>query len=126
MELSDFELEVMHFFWEHPSLSAPAVHQEIEKKRDISYSAVKTIIDRLEKKNALNRERQEGRTIYYQAAIARRTARVPMIKQFINKVFLGKTQNLAVHLLAEEELSLDDIEYLESILKQRKQDLKSD
>lgn len=126
MELSDFELEVMHFFWEHESLSAPAVHQAIEHNRDISYSAVKTIIDRLEKKDALTRERQEGRTIYYRAAIARRATRLPMIQKFINKVFLGKSQNLAVHLLEEEELSLDDIEYLENILKQRKKELKDD
>ncbi|MBB6520887.1 BlaI/MecI/CopY family transcriptional regulator [Pseudoteredinibacter isoporae] len=126
MEFSDFELEVMHHFWEQSTLSAPQVHQAIEQKRDISYSAVKTIIDRLEKKGALNRAGQEGRTIYYSASVERGKVRLPMIKQFINKVFLGKSQNLAVHLLEEEELSLDDIQYLEKILKQRKKALKDD
>lgn len=126
MEFSDFELEVMHCFWEDDKQSAPQVHQSIESKRDISYSAVKTIIDRLEKKGALKRAGQEGRTIYYSAAVERGKVRLPMIKQFINKVFLGKTQSLAVHLLEEEELSLDDIQYLENILKQRKKALKDD
>ncbi|GAA6150720.1 BlaI/MecI/CopY family transcriptional regulator [Pseudoteredinibacter isoporae] len=126
MEFSDFELEVMHYFWECERLSAPQVHQAIDQKRDISYSAVKTIIDRLEKKGAVNRAGQEGRTIYYSAAVERGRVRLPMIRQFINKVFLGKSQSLAVHLLEEEELSLDDIQYLEKILKQRKKALKDD
>lgn len=126
MEFSDFELEVMHCFWAAAQLSAPMVHQQITEKRDISYSAVKTIIDRLEKKGALVRARQQGRTIYYAAAVERNKARLPMIKQFINKVFLGKSQSLAVHLLEEENLSLDDIQYLEEILRQRKKALKDD
>ncbi|WP_299976858.1 BlaI/MecI/CopY family transcriptional regulator [uncultured Pseudoteredinibacter sp.] len=124
MEFSDFELEVMHCFWGAEHQSAPQVHKSICSKRDISYSAVKTIIDRLEKKGALMRAAQEGRTIYYAAAVERGKVRLPMIKQFINKVFLGKSQSLAVHLLEEEDLSLDDIQYLEKILKERKKALK--
>lgn len=124
MELSDFELEVMQLLWESPNSSAPAIHQMIEKKRPVSYSTVKTIIDRLEKKTAVTRSDQQGRTIFYSPLVEKNQLRRPMVKDFINRVFLGKSKPLVAHILQEEELSLDDISYLESLLKQRKKDLK--
>jgi len=124
MELSDFELEVMQLLWENPNSTAPAIHQIIEVKRSVSYSTVKTIIDRLEKKGAIGRTGQQGRTIFYSPLVEKNQLRKPMIKDFINRVFLGKSQPLVAHILQEEELSLDDISYLESLLKERKKELK--
>jgi len=124
MELSDFELEVMQLFWGSPESSAPQIHQIIEQSRSVSYSTVKTIIDRLEKKGALNRSKQEGRTIYYSPLVQKNQLRKPMIKDFIKRVFLGESKPLVAHILQEEELSLDDISYLESLLEQRKKELK--
>lgn len=124
MELSDFELEVMQIFWDQPKSASPAIHQIIKQKRPVTYSTVKTIIDRLEKKGALTRSDLQGRTIFYSPLVERNQLRKPMIKDFINRVFLGKSQSLAAHILQEEELSLDDVSYLESLLEQRKKELK--
>lgn len=124
MSLSDFELEVMQLFWELKEASAPQIHKLIVKRRDVKYSTVKTIIDRLEKKQSLARSQTQGRTIFYAPVKEQQKVRKPLIKDFINRVFLGKSRPLAAHILSEEELSLDDIEYLEEVLKTRKQQLK--
>ncbi|SFC82940.1 BlaI/MecI/CopY family transcriptional regulator [Pseudoalteromonas denitrificans] len=124
MELSDFELEVMQFFWSNPGSAAPQIHKLIEQKRSVSYSTVKTIIDRLEKKGAIKRSDQQGRTIFYSPLVEKNQLRKPMIKDFIKRVFLGKSQSLAAHIIQEEELSLDDISYLESLLEQKKEEFK--
>lgn len=124
MELSDFELEVMQLFWQQPNSAAPAIHKMIEKSRPVSYSTVKTIIDRLEKKGAIKRSEQQGRTIFYTPLVEKSKLRPPMIKSFIQRVFLGKSKPLVAHIIQEEELSLDDISYLESLLKQKKDELK--
>ena len=44
MALSDFELEVMQLFWQLDEATAPQVHKIIEKKREVKYTTVKTII----------------------------------------------------------------------------------
>ncbi|GHE91547.1 BlaI/MecI/CopY family transcriptional regulator [Thalassotalea profundi] len=124
MSLSDFELEVMQLFWEICEASAPQIHKIIMQKRDVKYSTVKTIIDRLEKKDAIKRSRSEGRTIYYLPVMEKQNVRTPLIKDFINRVFLGKSRPLAAHILAQEDLDLEDIEYLEAVLKERKKDIK--
>ena len=124
IELSDFELEVLQIFWNHPTSSAPEIHQIIEQKRPVSYSTVKTIIDRLEKKAALSRSHQKGRTIFYSPLVEKNQMRKPMITDFIKRVFLGESKPLVAHILKEEKLSLDDISYLESLLEQRKKELR--
>lgn len=124
MTLSDFELEVMLLFWDTKESTAPQIHRVIQQRRDVKYTTVKTIIDRLEKKGALLRSRTEGRTIFYTAITEKKSIRTPLINDFINRVFLGKSRPLAAHILAREELTLEDIEYLESVLSERKKELK--
>ena len=124
MNLSDFELEVMQLFWHSQESTAPQIHQIIQQRRDVKYTTVKTIIDRLEKKGSLHRSRTEGRTIFYTVVTDKQSVRTPLIKEFINKVFLGKSRPLAAHILEQEELTIKDIEYLESVLSERKKDLK--
>jgi len=124
MSLSDFELEVMQLFWKMEEATAPQIHKIIEQRREVKYSTVKTIIDRLEKKQSIKRGRTQGRTIYYAAIKEKKSVRIPLIKDFIDRVFLGKSRSLAAHILEKEELNLEDIEYLESVLEKRKKDLK--
>jgi BlaI family penicillinase repressor len=123
MSLSDFELEVMQLFWQMNETTAPQIHKIIAQRRDVKYSTVKTIIDRLEKKESIKRSHSQGRTIFYTPIKEKKTVRIPLIKDFINRVFLGKSRPLAAHILEQEDLNLEDIEYLESVLKERKKDL---
>ncbi len=124
MSLSNFELEVMQLFWQEKESTAPQIHKIIAQKRDVKYTTVKTIIDRLEKKGSLQRSKTQGRTIFYSPIAEKQTVSSSLIKDFINKVFLGKSRSLAAHILEQEDLSIDDIEYLESLLKERKKGLK--
>ncbi|WP_435275456.1 BlaI/MecI/CopY family transcriptional regulator [Psychrobium sp. nBUS_13] len=124
MSLTNFELEVMQLFWELEKASAPQVHKLIEQKRSVKYSTVKTIIDRLENKKSIKRSGNQGRTIFYVPINEKKTIKIPLIRNFIDKVFLGNSRPLAAHILEQEILDLEDIEYLENILKKRKKDLK--
>lgn len=124
MALSDFELEVMQLFWQLEHASAPQIHKILETERDVKYSTVKTIIDRLEKKSAITRIQSQGRTIIYAPLMEKKNVRTPLIKDFIKRVFLGKSRPLVAQIIEQEKLSVDDIEYLENILKARKEEIK--
>ncbi len=120
MKLSDFELDVLQLFFQHGQLSAPQAHRQIETDRDVTYSTVKTIIDRLEEKQALVRVEQHGRTIIYAAAVKPESLQKPLMGEFIQRVFGGNRRPLFSHLLADESLSDDDLKYLERLLRARK------
>lgn len=121
MKLSDFELEVMQIIWDKTSATAPEVHEAICNERDVSYSAVKTIIDRLEEKGAVFRARKYGRTILYEASVQKEQLSKPMVRSFIDKLFGGNVRPLFNHALEEENVSLEDIAYLEKILQEKRE-----
>ena len=123
MKLSDFELAVMRVIWQHHSLTAPDIHRHIAKKRGVSYSTVKTIVDRLEEKGALRRVEKKGRTIIYEPTLTQDSLNQPMVRSFVHKLFGGNIRPLFNHALSEDNITLDDIAYLESILAEKKKDL---
>lgn len=118
MKLSDFETEVLQVFWQHKQASAPQVHKVILKSKDVTYSTVKTIIDRLENKGAIQRIAQQGRTILYAASASANSMRKPLLDSFINKVFGGNSRLLMNHLIDNENLSQEDLAYLKDVINQ--------
>lgn len=126
MKLSDFELQVMQVFWQRGELTAPEVHQIITEEHQVAYTTVKTIIDRLEKKTALERARTYGRTIVYKAIVAKDQLSRPMVKDFIQKLFSGNVRPMFNHLIKEESLSIDDVDYLQKVLAEKRKDLQDE
>lgn len=120
MKLSDFETEVLQLFWQQKQASAPEIHKTIIKTKDVTYSTVKTIIDRLEKKGAIQRASKKGRTIFYTTSASANSMRKPMLDNFINKVFGGNSRSLMNHLIENESLSDEDLEYLKQVVNKDK------
>jgi BlaI family transcriptional regulator, penicillinase repressor len=118
VRLSDFELDVMAYFWEHDRLSAPALFQELGERRGVTYSTIKTIVDRLEAKGAIKRVDNRGKTILYRAAVSRESVRKPLVKAFLRRVFGNDLRPLFTQLIRDEKLSADEIEYLKRLLEQ--------
>ena len=123
MKLSDFELEVMQIMWDEGPMIATEVHEIIAEKRKVAYSTVKTIIDRLEEKGAVHRKRTYGRTILYETVVTREELTQPMVRSFIDKLFLGNVRPLFSHALKEEDITLEDLTYLEEVLASRRKEL---
>ena len=123
MKLSKFEQEVMEVVWEEGEVVVPDVHRKISEKRNISYSSVKTMFDRLEEKGAVKRIRNYGRTILYGANVTQEDRARSLVKDFMKQVFEGSVRPLVSHALADETLNAADIDYLEQLVAQKKRDL---
>ncbi len=124
--LSDFELEVLQYLWRLKRASTPEIHQEIAAGRDVAYSTVRTIVDRLERKGAIGRLPQEGRAVIFQPLITRAEVSLPLAKKFVQNVFGGDSRPLLSHLLDDEALNAEDLAYLESVIRKRKSELSHD
>lgn len=123
MNLSNLELDVMRLIWRDKEVIAPDLHRELEKDRGLSYSTVKTIVDRLEEKGAIGRIRTYGRTILYGPLIQEKELAKPMVKDLLRRLFAGEALPMISHLVKDEALSLDDLAYLEKIIAQKRKDL---
>lgn len=119
-KLSEFELEVMQQIWSRGTATAPEVHTALAESRDISYSAVKTIFDRLERKSAIRRQKQVGRTIIYSANVMEDRFRTGLVRDFMSKVFPhGDRKPLFNALIRDAELSSEEVRYLRELLNER-------
>jgi BlaI family penicillinase repressor len=124
VNLSNLELDVMRLIWRDKEVIVPDLHRELEKDRELTYSTVKTIVDRLEEKGAIGRIRTYGRTILYGPLIEEKELAQPMVKDLLRRLFGGEARPMISHLLKDEELSLDDLAYLEKVIKQKRKELK--
>jgi BlaI family penicillinase repressor len=116
IRLSEFELDVMTHFWRDQELSAPELHERIGGERGVAYSTVKTIVDRLEEKGAIERVANRGRTIVYAPIVKRERVRKPLVKAFLRRLFGDDLRPLFAQLLQDEKLSGDDLEYLRKLV----------
>jgi BlaI family penicillinase repressor len=116
MRLSEFELDVMAHFWRDGELSAPVLFERMGDARGVTYSTVKTIIDRLEEKGAIVRAASRGRTIFYAPAIKQERVRKPLVKAFLHRLFGDDLRPLFAQLIRDEKLSDDELEYLRRLV----------
>ncbi len=124
MRLSEFELDVMAHFWSDGELSAPALFERLGDARGITYSTVKTIIDRLEQKGAVKRVSNQGRTIFYAPAIKQEKIRRPLMKSVVRRLFGDDLRPLFAQLLRDERLSDEDLEYLQKLVEDARKNKK--
>jgi len=116
IRLSEFELDVMTHFWSDRELSAPELFERIGAERGVAYSTVKTIIDRLEQKGAIERVANRGRTIVYAPLIKRERLRKPLVKTFVRRMFGDDLRPLFAQLLQDEKLSEDELKYVRELV----------
>jgi BlaI family penicillinase repressor len=116
IRLSEFELDVMTHFWSDRELSAPELFERIGAERGVAYSTVKTIVDRLEQKGAIERVANRGRTIVYAPAIKRDRLRKPLVKTFVRRMFGDDLRPLFAQLVQDEKLSEEDLAYLRKLV----------
>lgn len=122
MRLSEFELDVLTYFWEHGRLSAPELFRDLGESRGVTYSTIKTIIDRLEEKGAIERVETVGKTIFYDAAVTRDHVRTPLVRSFVRRLYGSDRKPLFAQLLRDEKLSDEEIAYLKELLDEAHRD----
>ncbi|MYD98689.1 MAG: BlaI/MecI/CopY family transcriptional regulator [Gammaproteobacteria bacterium] len=122
MRLSEFELDVMQQVWRRGRCSAPDVHCGVASSRNVAYTTVKTILDRLERKGCLVRVGADGRAILYEAAVSRATVQQSMLERFVAHVFAGDRRPMLTQLLRDETLTPTELQHLRDLLSDRQAD----
>jgi predicted transcriptional regulator len=91
--LTPLELDIMKAVWQDPPVTVRDVQERIRPVRNLAYTTVMTIMDRLHQKGFLTRELQ-SRTHQYSPAIAYGEVRDEAVKTLINSFFDGSESGL--------------------------------
>ena len=113
--LGDRELDVMSVLWELSSGTVAEVRDKLPA--DLAYTTVLTILRNLEEKGFVSHT-TEGRAHRYSPRLARQTARRTALARLIDKLFHGSSDLLLAQLVADRDLSADELRRLRKRLDQ--------
>lgn len=116
-KISNSEWEVMKIIWKHPKITSNKIIQELKNKKSWKPSTVKSLINRLLKKNVISFNKSGNEYLYF-PLISKDDCIKLESKSFIDKVFNGSIKSMLLTFVKSEDISKKDIDELKSILIQ--------
>lgn len=117
--ISNSEWEVMRIIWTLENVGSSEIINILKDKKNWSPSTVKTLISRLVEKKLISYKKIANKNIYY-SKLTEKEGVSNIIYDVLNKVCSKKIPNILEIIVENTEMSKNDIEQLEDILKKKK------
>jgi BlaI family penicillinase repressor len=117
VRISDAEWKAMEVLWDRGAASAREVFDAVSAESGWAYTTVKTMLDRLAEKGAVETCRR-GRAITYRPTVSRNEARRWAVRSLLERAFDGATAPLLRFLVSEERLGPAERRELRRLLRQ--------
>ena len=111
------ELEILKIVWRLKRATVREVYETLLERRRIAYTTVMTMMNILERKGHLRKQR-EAKAFVYAATRPQRQVVGKMVREFVDRVFNGSARPLLVHLVEDRKLSEDDLRELRRALEE--------
>ena len=119
--ISEAEHAVMEALWTRAPLSAGEVADAVAEARGWTLATVKTLLSRLAIKQAVTTV-PDGKRFLYSPAIAREAYLGGESKRMVERLFGGSAAGLFAHLAEAEALSPADLDQIEALLRELRQE----
>ena len=113
--LSKLELRILEALWSHGKASIREIHETFPQPRP-AYTTVQTVVNRLERKQALRRVRKISNAYIYEPLVARQDARHRLLDEILS-YFGGRALPMMSQLAEGGKLTLEDVRELEKTIK---------
>ena len=117
MAISDAEAVVMDVLWREAPRSAEEILAEVGPVQNWQEGTVKSLLNRLLRKNAVHAER-DGRRYLYTPLLTREQYVQLESKSLLDRLFGGRVAPLVAHFSEQRKLSKKDIAELRRLLKE--------
>ena len=102
--LGELQLAVMNVVWDLGEATVGQVRERLAAERDLAYTTVLSVMQKLEKAGWL-KHRSDGRTYIYLPRRSRTDAERSALRQFTERAFGGDQLVLFQHLLDDERMT---------------------
>jgi BlaI family penicillinase repressor len=114
--ISEAEHAVMEVLWDEAPLTAQDVAERVDPARGWSANTVKTLLGRLLAK-AVIAHQEDGRRYLYRPLVARGDYVAGESRRLIDRLFGGRLTPLVAHLAERDELTPQDLDEIEALLR---------
>ena len=105
--LTSQELTIMKVIWRRGAVTVRDVYEALRAKRAVAYTTVMTMMNILETKGYLKKEKKD-RAFRYRPTKPERAVIASMVVEFVNRVFDGASRPLLLHLVKDGRLSEEE------------------
>jgi BlaI family penicillinase repressor len=120
--VSEAEWLVLRAVWEKSPCPAQEVIERLAVSTDWSVATIKTLLNRLVKKGALD-FKQEGKAYWYSPAFGEEQFKAAEAESFISRIFDGSLTPMVAHFVRSRKLSAAELAELERILKLKRKEI---
>jgi BlaI family transcriptional regulator, penicillinase repressor len=117
--LPEGQREIMEIVWDQGEVSVFEVREILGQTREISRTAVRTTMERLEEKGWLT-HRVIGRTHFYRPLVSRDASLGHRIVDFVDKACGGEPERLMAALMEYRGLTPEEIRRIQTLLESAK------
>jgi BlaI family penicillinase repressor len=123
IELTEAEWTVIKAVWDNEPCDAPAIQEKLFKKTAWTYSTVRTLMDRMAAKKLLASEKIRNQTLY-RSVVTQAQAQRGELLYALKHAFNGSLTPMVQCLIESRDLSVEELNHLESLIKARKKSAK--
>lgn len=117
--LTEGELEIMQIVWDLQSCTVREVYEALRGRRQVAYTTVMTMMNILEEKGHLAKERR-SRAFVYVPVQPRSRVISNLVNNFLTRVFDGSAKPLVMNLLKEKKLSDEDLREIAAMIEEQR------
>jgi predicted transcriptional regulator len=117
--LGNLEIAVLEFVWQTPEVTVKQVHAELGVERGLALNTVQSTLDRLFRKQLLEREKVSY-AFHYSARLPREKLLAGLINEVLQRFENDRASSLAAFVEVAEQLDEDALQALEKELKARR------
>ena len=121
VDISNAEFEVLDALWQEHPATANEIIERLNQKKQWHDKTVKTLLNRLVKKEAINFEKEQRRYLYF-PLVEREAYTQSESQSLIERMFSGRVSPLIAGFAKHKNLQKDDIEELKKIISSWEQE----
>jgi BlaI family penicillinase repressor len=117
---TEVELELLRALWDKESATVRELYEVVSQQRSLGYTSVLKTLQIMTDKGLVERT-EAGKAHIYRAAASQEETQSQLLRDLSERLFAGSAAQLAMHALAMEPASAEDLEEIRRIIRQKKE-----
>jgi predicted transcriptional regulator len=114
------ELELLRVLWEKGPATVRELHDAVNLQRAVGYTSVLKILQIMTEKGLVERE-ESAKAHIYRAAASQQDTQNQLLRDLSERLFSGSAAQLAMHALAMQPASAEELEEIRTLIEQKRQ-----
>lgn len=116
---TETELELLRVLWEKGPSTVRELHDAVNLQRPVVYTSVLKILQIMTEKGLVERE-ESAKAHIYRAAASQEETQNQLLRDLSARLFSGSAAQLAMHALAMEPTSAEELEEIRTLIEQKR------